>query len=180
MQEIKVDNIIQKDNLSPPKITEENDVTSTTSDEQDRVIPQQPPNERQMTPHQLSDNEEVVTSTPIKLVEETREISTAQQIETKEIDSEAPLPKRKRGRPRKDERFKKANVKKMKLSNEIKSKAEDKGKELEKRLVSTRSLRTPKPVNYSGVSEKLNVAQKKSENDLPIRKRSSVRCEAMV
>ncbi|KRT86397.1 PHD finger motif containing protein [Oryctes borbonicus] len=187
-QEVELENISQRIDLSPPKITEESDVTSTTSDEQDPKEPE-PPAERQSTPIELTEDVEVVTTTPQIPPDESKDLEatppTQQEIAEVKVKDRVEIPfKKKRGRPRKDAKLQTLNVKRAKLDEtvtEIKKDGERLSPTKEVALTNirpTRNLRTPKFVNYGGVSDKINLVQKKLENELPIRKRSTARSQA--
>ncbi|KAI4461952.1 set domain protein [Holotrichia oblita] len=188
--QIKLENIPQKDDSSPPKLTDESDVTSTTSNEEDSKRQESQP-ERQTTPQELMDNTEIVTSTPIKLNNDTHEVMEVEHQTAEpppQLEGVLPL-KRKRGRPPKRSNNRFGNPKRKKLNDsettsEIKK--EDKGVEehllQEKEVIpinsrSTRNLRTFKSVNYRGVKQ---TVQKKRDSVLPIRKRSRIRSETML
>lgn len=184
-----MDNISQKDDL-PPKLTDESDVTSTTSNEEDSKRQEQQP-ERQTTPQELIDNTEIVTSTPIKLTDDNNDVMEVEhRIEEATPQTEvAPPLKRKRGRPPKRFNSKFGNPKRRKLNeSEItpddKNEGEGAGEHLldEKEVAainsrSIRNLRTFKSVDYRGVKQNV---QKKQDSDLPIRKRSTIRSESML
>lgn len=201
-QEIKVGNAKKKD-IFALKVTEENDVTSTTCDELDQNISEHPsefeepqeckqlkeigqPKECELTPKKLLDNE-VVTSTPIKLTSDNTTNIISQDFEIVQNDA-SNQQKRKRGRPRKSKETTQINTKRIKV-DEITgiSEMEDCSTVVtgltpevaSSRPVSSRSLRTSKVVNYGSLSEKLVTAQK-LESNLPIRKRSTVRCETVL
>lgn len=127
---------------------------------------------------------ELLTSTPIKPENSQK---TVDKVLNLAVDSSGAPLKRKRGRPRKHERSTTFNPKRMKLDNEVASESAVNSKKqmtsyesdaiVGAALPPVRGLRTSRAVNYGGVSDKAILAQKKLENILPVRKRSSPKRE---
>ncbi|GJQ75891.1 putative histone-lysine N-methyltransferase [Trypoxylus dichotomus] len=192
--EIQLEDIPQRIDLLPQKITEENDVTSTTFDEQDSKPPESLVGHQSME-KKPEETPEVVTSSPQLPLDEDNNVPepapTKEDTVEVKVEEKVEVPmKRKRGRSRKDERLKILGSKRVKLDGvngtvtEIKKEVEENERlspANELTLTNkrpTRNLRTPKSVNYSGVSDKIRTVQKKLGNDLPIRKRLTARNEA--